>query len=803
MIKNYFKTAWRNLRKNKIFSAINIIGLAIGMAACIIIMLFVGYEKNFDGIHAKNIYRLDEVQKFEGMVEPQNVALSMFPMGPTLKNEFPEVRNFTRVRENQKVNINYDGKKVYLPAICWVDSTFLDIFDFKLISGNRATALQKPNSAVITEETAKKLFGSGNPVGKTIQRYSNDTINLIVTGVLKNVPPNSHMQFDALFSFNTIFRPQMANNWGGNWLVTYLDLAPNTNIAAMEKKFPAYLKQHMAEGDNWKHYELFLQPLKEVHSGSTNITHDYVNFQKFDKRYTYIFSIIGIIILVIACINFMNLSTARSAERAKEVGIRKSIGAERSQLALQFIGESVLLSFIALILAVILAKLFLPYVNNLSQRELELPLFSNLPLLLAIVGGTVFVGLISGIYPAAYLSSFQAVKVLKGSVQSGKNKSTLRNILVVGQFTGAIFLIIATTFAVKQLRFMQSKDPGFNKDQVMILPLNNKSNEKFSTIKKELLSSTLVTSVTGAQQQLGNNLHQTGVVFHGDGPARELTSSQVVVDPDYLEVYKIPLIAGRNFSNDYASDNAKTYIINESLARELLKSKPKAEYSSLLGRNFGFGGMDSAGQIIGVTKDFNFNSLHHKIETLCIFNQSDWGFGEMAIRINGQKAKETIALVESTWKKLVPDTPFEYSFLDEHFTELYKADSQVSKVVAALATLAIIISCLGLFGLASYSAERKVKEIGIRKVLGASVQNIVMLLSGNFLKLVLISNLIAIPLAWWAINKWLQDFAYRIDIVWWVFAFAAVIALFIALVTVSFQAIKAAVANPVKSLRTE
>lgn len=803
MIKNYFKTAWRNMRKNKIFSAINIIGLAIGIAACIMIMLFVSYERNFDAMHTRNIYRLDEVQKFEGMVAPQNVALSMFPMGPTLKNEFPEVRNFTRVRENQKVNVNYEGKKIYLPAICLVDSTFLDIFDFKLIRGDRATALQQPNSVIVTEETAKKLFGSGDPLGKMIQRYSNDTINLVITGVLENVPANSHMQFDALISFSTIFRPQMLENWGGNWLVTYLELAPNTDIAAMEKKFPAYLKRHMTRSDNWKNYELFLQPLKEIHSGSTNITHDYVNFQKFDKRYTYIFSIIAIIILAIACINFMNLSTARSAERAREVGIRKSIGAGRRQLAFQFIGESVLLSFIALILAVLLVKLFLPYVNNLSQRELELPLFSNIPLLIYILVGAILVGLISGIYPALFLSSFQPVKVLKGVIAVGKNKGGLRNVLVVGQFTGAIFLIIATVFAVRQLRFMQSKDPGFNKEQVMILPLDNRSNRQFATLKKELLNNTLIAGVTGAQQRLGNNLHQTGVVFHGEGPARSLTSSQVIVDPDYLEVYKIPVIAGRDFTNDYAADNAKTYIINESLAKELLKDDPKASYSSLIGRNFGFGGMDSTGQIVGVAKDFNFNSLHHKIETLCIFNQSDWGFGEMAIRINGQKARETVAFVESAWKKLLPETPFEYEFLDEHFAEMYKADSQVSKVVAVLAALAIIISCLGLFGLASYSAEKRVKEIGIRKVLGASVQNITAMLSKDFIRLVIIANLIAWPIAWFSVNRWLQDFAYRVPVSWWVFVLAAITAVLIALFTISFQAIKAAMVNPVKNLRTE
>lgn len=804
MFKNYLRTAWRNIRKNKIFSAINIVGLAIGMAACIMIMLFVNYEKEFDAIHTKNIYRLDEVQKFEGMVEPQNVALSMYPMGPTLKNDFPEILNFTRFRTNDKVAVEYSQRKIYLPKIAYVDSTFLQIFDFKLLEGNRATALEQKNSALLTRETARKIFGIDNPIGKTFERFGGDTVTLTVTGIIDQVPANSHLQFDALFTFSTIAGPRNMENWGGNWLNTYLELAPGTNIKSLEAKFPAYLKKYMARNDNWKFYELFLQPLKEVHSGSTNITHDYNNFQKFDKRYTYIFSVIALVILVIACINFMNLSTARSAERAKEVGIRKTIGAERLQLSLQFIGESVLLAIIALVLAVGLAYLFLPAVNNLSQRTLEIPIFTDPEFLITILGGTVLVGIISGLYPAAYLSSFQPIKVLKSSVQGGSNKATLRNILVVGQFTGAIFLIIATVFAVKQLRFMQQKDPGFTRDQVIVIPLDRTANGRYSELKKELQNNSLISGVTASQQRLGNNLHQTGVTFHGaNGPARDLTSSQVVVDPDYLEIYKIPVIAGRNFSNDYAADNAKTYIINETLAKELLKDNPKADYSVLLGRNFGFGGMDSTGTIIGVAKDFNFNSLHHKIETLCIFNQSDWGFGEMSVKINGQKAQESIAAIEKTWKSLIKDTPFEYKFLDDHFEELYRADSQVSRVVAALAVLAIIISCLGLFGLASYAAERKIKEIGIRKVLGASVNQLVMMLSSHFLKLVIISNLIAIPLAWWAISKWLEDFAYRIPISWAVFAMAGVAALLIAILTVSFQAVKAALTNPVKTLRTE
>ena len=420
MFRNYFKTAWRNLWKNKIYSAVNIVGLAIGMAACILIILFVSYEKSFDSFHSKNIYRLNEVQKFEGMVASQKVALSMFPMGPTLKNEVPEIKNFTRVSWGQKVQIRYQDKRIYLSQFFLVDSTFLQLFDFKLLKGNRETVLQKPNTAVITEATAEKLFGKENSIGKTITHYGGDTTSFIVTGVLENVPQNSQLQFDALVSFNTIYQPDWMNNWGGNWLNTYFELAPNTNVAALEKKFPSYLKKYMSENDNWKNYELFLLPLKDVHAGASDIGLDYLNYQKFDKNYTNIFFVIALIVLLIACVNFMNLSTARSAERAREVGIRKSVGAHRRQLSMQFIGESVILSTVALVLAVVLVELFLPYVNNLSQRDLQFPLFSNLWFFLLIISATVTIGILSGLYPAAYLSAFQAVKVLKGSVQTGR-----------------------------------------------------------------------------------------------------------------------------------------------------------------------------------------------------------------------------------------------------------------------------------------------------------------------------------------------------------------------------------------------
>ncbi len=799
MLKNYFKTAWRNLRKNKIYSAINISGLAIGMAACIIILLFVFYERSFDNFHKKNIYRLNEVQKFEGMVAAQKVALSMFPMAPTLKAEFPEINNYTRINAAGNTPLIYGDKKVFVKRICFVDSTFLDMFDFKLLTGDRRSVLDKKNSIVLTKATAEMFFGKEDPIGKILVNYDHDTTTLLVTGVLDNVPQNSQLQFDALVPFSTIAKPDWMNNWGGNWLNTYLELAPNTNIAALEKKLPDYLKRHMSN-NNWKNYELFLLPLKKVHGGASDIGLDNFNYQQFDDSYTNLFFIIALIVLLIACINFMNLSTARSAERAREVGVRKSIGAFRWQLSLQFISESILLSFIATIIATILVVIFLPAVNHLSQRELSFPLLTNWKLFASLVLGAVMLGILAGLYPAIYLSSFRPIKVLKGSVQTGRNKSVLRNTLVVGQFACAIFLIIATTFAVKQLYYMKNRPTGFDRDQVVNVRLQNGTSDKYDILKKDLLQNSLIKGVTASQDILGSHLDQSGIEFKGDGPLRQLTSTRLIVDPDYLNLYKIPLITGRNFSSE-ESANGKEYIINEALAKELLKDDSSStNMSFLLGKRFGF---DSLGRIVGIARDFNFNSLHHKIETMFIFNQKDWGYGDMSVKINGTRQKDAIAFIESVWKKDCADTPFDYQFLDDHFAELYRSDSQISTIVGMLAVLAIIISCLGLFGLASYAAERRIKEVGIRKVLGASVQNLVGMLSKDFLKYVLIAALIALPLSWFSVHKWLQDYAYRINISWWIFAVAVLVAMLIAFATISFQAIKAAIANPVKSLRTE
>lgn len=801
MIKSYFKTAWRNLWKSKFFSAINIVGLSIGMAACIAIMLFVFHEKSFDSFHTKNIYRLSEVQKFPGMAASQKVALSMAPMGRSLKNDYPEIKNYTRVRWTNKYQLTSQSKKLFIQQGVLVDSTFLEIFNFPLVKGDKRTALEKPNSVLLTQQTAKKLFGDDDPIGKTITHYGSDTVSYAVTGILADVPQNSQLQFECVFSLSSMYKQWQGrmNSWGGNWLNTYVELTPGTDVANLQRKMPAFLKKYMGDGEGWKYYELFYTPLKDVHASTTEVGLDYLNYQKFDGKSTNLFALIAVVVLIIACVNFMNLTTARSAERSKEVGIRKSIGAQRNQLAAQFLGETVMLSLLALVLALIMAKLSLPFINQLSQRNLELSLFTNPELLLAITGLAVLVGLLSGLYPALFLSSFQPVKVLKGVISpSGQSKAGLRNALVVGQFSSAVFLMIATVFVVKQLRYMQQRDPGFNREQIVTIPLDNVTSQKYDQLKQELSGNTAIADITGAQDILGSHMDQSGVQYKpSNGAMRELATTRLIVDNNFLDLYNIKLVAGKDFSTE---GYGREYIINEALAKELLKDTPKAKPSSLLGQQFGF---DSLGVITGIAKDFNFNSMHHKIETMFMFNVKEWGYSQMSVKINPGKTAEALTLIKTKWAKLFPDQPFEYQFVDEHFREVYRADTQVSQVVSILTGLAIFISCLGLLGLASYSAEKRIKEIGVRKVLGASVQNIVLLLSGHFLKLVLLANIIAWPLAWYAMHNWLEDFAFRINIEWYVFAVVALLSVIIALVTISFQSIKAAIANPIKSLRTE
>ncbi|HXB34149.1 MAG TPA: ABC transporter permease [Puia sp.] len=797
MLKIFVVVTWRNLTRNKLYSAINIVGLATAIAACIVIFLFVFYENSFDSMHHRNLYRLNVVQKNADTKTSEKYGGTEFSTAPTLKDEFPEVVNYTRVDDYGQYEMTYGEKRVFFPQIFFVDTSFLHLFDFPLLEGDRQTALQKPNSVVLTKSAARDLFGNADPIGKTVSHFGEDTLLFTVTGILKNVPGNSQLQFEALQSISSICKPDWVSQ--GHGVTTYIEIAPHTDVAALERKFPAYLKKHRMSGSQPLSYDLFLLPLKDIHANAVDIEDEHVNFQKFDQRYTDILILIGLLVLLIASINFMNLSTARSAERGKEVGIRKSIGASRLQLSIQFLGESVSLSLIALVIALGLVNLMLPYVDKLSGRDLRPLLLSHPGLLVTVFLGTILLGVLSGLYPAIYLSSFQPVKVLKG-VAMWKNKGTFRNILVVGQFASAIFLVIATIFVFRQLNYMETQDPGFDRDQIITVHLRDNNSRKFSLLKQELLASPLVAGVTGAFAQLGSPLVTLGVGYwSGDAPLRVLVTPCLWVDPSYLTVYKIPLLAGRSFSNAKSADGNE-FVINEILARELLKDHPEKPLSSLIGKHFGG---DTLGSIIGICKDFNFNSLHYKIQPMFLMVQTGGMWGTMSVKISGRQARPAIAFIESAWKKVFPEYPFDFQFLDDHYKELYRTDAQVSQIVAIMAGLAILISCLGLFGLASFSTEKRAKEIGIRKILGASVKDVVYLLSKNFVRLILIANLVAWPLAWLALHRWIRDYAYRIEISWWVFVLAGMAALLIALGTVSALTIKAARSNPVDSLRTE
>ena len=795
MFNNYIKIAFRNLVNHKVYTSINILGFAVGLAACLLIYQFISYEFSFDRFHSKGeqIYRLNEIQSFGG-IEPQHVALSMYPMGPTMKDDFPEVINFTRVATGPTL-LQYQETRIMLDEAIRVDPAFFEMFDFQLIYGDRNTLLNKTNSAVLTESSALKLFNSTDVIGKTVLVRDKA---FEVTGIMQNVPQNSHLQFDVIYNFEPENDELWMDNWGGNWLVTYLQLAPNADVNALNSKFKPYLERHIGPGAT-DYYELYLQQLFDVHLGSANVTHDYRNWKKFDRTYNYIFGILAIFVLAIASINFMNLSTARAANRAKEVGIRKTIGAFRSQLIRQFLGESLIFSLISLCLAVAIAELCLPQLNSIIDRELTISVLTKPDLMASLLAVTVLAGLLSGIYPAIFLSSFKPVKVLKGSAgvnitDTGK-QSPLRNILVVSQFTIAIVFIIGTILTIQQLNFMRAKNPGFNREQVLLIDMNTTANKKYDVLKREFRNLGGVKDVTGSMQRLGNNIHQMGIRIATVDSLTGMSPSQLSVDYNYLSFYEIELAEGRAFSEEYSTERQSAFIINETLAEKL-------GWDSPLGKSLRLGGDDSLGTIIGVVKDFNFNSMHHKIESL-VLNVRDWGYSEMSVKVLPENMTETIAALQQKWNRIVPDHPFQYSFLDEHFEQLYRSDKQVTEIVGIIAALAIFIACLGLFGLSTIITKQRTKEISIRKVLGASVPSLCLMLSKHFVLLTGIANLIAWPLAYVILSRWLENFAYRVEINWWIFAIAGTAVLVISLITVSWQAIKAALANPVKSLRYE
>ncbi|HTF20780.1 MAG TPA: ABC transporter permease [Chryseolinea sp.] len=797
MIKNYFVIALRNIRQSPLYAFINIFSLSIGLAACIIIYLFIKDERSFDSLHSKkeHIYRLDEVQNFTG-TNVQKVALSMPGMAPNLAREFPEIVNYTRFMCRPRQLVARDEKQFLLPFLATVDSTFLDIFDFEVLQGDRVSALDEPFSMMVTESTARRFFATADQAMGESLKYRDQEYK--ITGILKDVPENSHMQFDALVSMTTITseNKEFNDRWGSNFLNTYLVLNQGTDIGALEEKFPAFMRRHMDDPDINKFYVLFLQQLDDVHLASTDIEHDYNNYRKFNGSYLKVFSIVGIFILMIAGLNFMNLTTARASHRWKEIGVRKSVGAKKLQLFLQFIFESTVLAGFALVLAALINLIFVPLVNALIDRQLSLMTLVNEPLNLGyLVAVTLGLGLLTGIYPSFYMTSFTASRVLKNGQNAGR--SLFRSSLVVIQFGLALAMIVSTLIVVQQLSYMKDKDLGFNKEQMMLIDMNQEANEKFEMLRTELKRNTLVRGVTASGQRLGENFHQSGFKVKSDTAVVDITPSNVNVDYEYLDVYGIQLKEGRGFSKAIPTDKDMAFIINESFAKEL---GIKETVGTKAGHSWYHN--DSLGTIIGVAKDFNFNSLHYKINTLQMSVHPEWGYDEMSVKIDGARAEEAIAFIKHTWESNI-NYPFDYSFLDDHFERLYRSDKQMSSVVTIMAVLAILISCMGLFGLAAITTVRKTKEIGIRKVLGATEAEITILLSKNFALLIAIAFVIASPVTYWLLLKWLDSFAYRIEINPLLFVLGGLMAMSIALLTISYHTIRSAMANPAKSLKYE
>jgi putative ABC transport system permease protein len=794
MIKNYLKIAFRNLWRHKAFSFINIMGLTVGMTACFLIFLYIKFELSYDSFHTKadRIYRI--VCDIKTPTEVIKAAGPSWAVPPHVKGEFSEVESFVRIAGGDNVLIRNGDVKYQEEESMWADSSFFKVFDFKLLKGNPQTALRDPFTIVLTETSAKKYFGKTDPIGKTLL-ITGDAIPAKVTGVMKDFPENSQIKGDVVLSMSTItkeWNKNLDNQWGNYGAQAYVLLKPGVNAKSLEKKFPAFLEKRngteMRKGQMFA--TLFLEPMKDVYLRSTRNGNSTGNINN-----VYIFSIVAIFILLIACINFVNLTTARSTERAKEVGIRKVVGAAKSQLARQFIGESVILCLIAFLLSLVASSLMLPLFNELSGKIISEGIFDKGEYVLMLFLAAIGIGLLAGIYPALVLSSFKPVVVLKGRFATGTRGIVLRKALVVAQFSISVALIIGTIVVYDQMSYMRNRELGFTKDQMIVIDTNgdpgkNAFNQAIRTIPA-VKSTALSSSVPGS-----GNPGAYSEIENKKGDLQIANLDLYFVDFDYINQYKIKVLAGRGFSREFGTDTTQAMVLNEAAIKMFGYSSPQ----EAVGRRFKQWGRE--GKIIGVIKDFHFRSLQQPIKPLSMRIEPG-GSNLVSAHISTANLPATLAAIESKWKTIIPNRPFSYYFLDEFFDKQYRGEERFGSLFLNFAVLAIFISCLGLLGLASYSTMQRTKEIGIRKVMGASVRVIINLLSKEFLVLVILSFFIAMPVAWYFMHSWLQDFAYRTSISWWVFVLAGAIAVIIAIFTVSFQAIKAAIANPVKSLRTE
>ena len=798
MTKNYFKVALRSIRKNKLYSFVNIIGLTTGITGCILIGLFVWNELSYDNFH-KNGDRIARVtMEYGGGGTVNKAAVTGTKTGPQLKRTFPQVEAFTRTIKYPK-SVVYGTKVFNEKNVLYADADFFHIFSFTMLRGNAASVLESPNKIVLTKSSAKKYFGTEDPVGKTVR--VNDLQDYEVTGVVEDVPLNSQVQFDMVCSFTSLGVAKTEEWFSANY-ITYLLLHDPQHISNLQQQLIPYMQKithdelHM-EGSDYLSYHL--EPLRSVHLHSSldglepngNIT------------YVYVLGIIAVLILLIACVNYTNLATAQSVGRSTEIGVRKVLGAGKSQLLKQFLGESFITTFFALILATGISVALLPLFNSVTGKIFTASLLLHpIPLVSLVVLG-ILISFLAGSYPAFVLSNSRLVNILKSGLRVSSSGGGLRKSLIVFQFVISVFLVIATIVVLKQVSFIQHKEMGYDRERVVVLPVDYKMRAIYDPLKKAIALNPGVVSVTGAYDAPTFVAWSDGLSADNGAGNKEISVKAMPVDLDFIKTTGMHLVAGRDFinsdfalqdtANDYKNYH-RTYILNEKAAKEFGWTVTEA-----IGKTVRKG---ATGQVVGVVKDFHFESLHNPIGPMVLF--LDTGLvRQLFIKIKGQNISSALTGLEKTWKERVAYRPFDYHFLDEDFNALYKTEQRTAKLFALFSGLAIALACLGLFALAAFTTVQRTKEIGIRKILGANTGNITLLISRQFISLVLIGILIASPLAWWAANSWLQDFAYRINISWWTFMVAGILAVLIALITVSYHAIKASLANPVKSLRTE
>jgi putative ABC transport system permease protein len=806
MFQNYLKTAVRNLLRYKGFTLTNILSLVIGITGCLVIALFVWDEKKFDkGIAGgENIYRIYNKQNDLGGTT--NVAVVQPAYTSYLQRSYPEVDTTMRILMARDKYLMETGEKSEYEEKGWfVDGSFFHMFPLPFLKGDPATALRAPQSVVISEDIANRYFGNEDPIGKSVY-IDKDTF--AVMGVTAKLPEHFHLRFNYLMSLPSAgIAPQRMENWTWNQFYTYVKLKPGTDVNKVEEKFRAYVKKEIyptLDNPNSTFLPRF-QKLENIHLQSADFVYD--NALRGNQSYVNGLTIIALFVLVIACFNFINLATARSFRRAKEIGVRKVVGADRKQLVMQFIGETILLSVIAMIIAIIATMLLIPALNTFTEKSISFNPFTDPLLALVVLSGGFVIGILAGIYPAMVLSGFQPIRVLKSMKPTGGSGQIgwLRQSLVVVQFTLSALLIVSAIIVYKQVRYLNTKDLGFSKEQLVFFQTRGGVDQNLETFKSELKRSPNIVSVTSGYGLPGDQFAGETVKVPGKGD-QGFSTKLFIGDYDYVKTLGLKLVAGRDFSREMATDEREGFIINEAAVKEFGFGTPE----KALGQAIHWDEWEPAdttdpvkrGKVIGVVQDFHYKSLHEKVTASVIQIYPAVNF-KVAVKLRTADISNTIAYINQVWNKFSPGYPLDYKFMDETFGTMYKGEERLASLIWIFTIMAIIVGCMGLFGLAAFSAEQRTKEIGIRKVLGADVFNIVGLLSKSFVRLVLISSLLAFPIAWWAMNKWLEDFSYRIAISWWVFVLAAAAALLVAMLTVSYQAIKSAVANPVKSLRSE